>query len=127
MKYAVTIPVRTQSELNMREMWAVRHKRQKKQKEIVHLLWPIALRTALKPKKVLAITFVRLAPKSLDPGNLSSCFKSLQDQAAIELGLAKPDKNGKMRPLDSATDGVAWAYKQEQAKDYAVRIEITTG
>jgi len=86
----VTLPIRTISENNAREHWASRAKRRKGQREVVHLVLPMHMRTC-KPVAPFAITLVRIAPRRLDSDNLQGALKAVRDQVAEELGINDGD------------------------------------
>ena len=111
----VKIPLRTQSENNMREHHMARARRRKKQREVVHLVVGTALRAeGIKPPCVVEL--VRIAPKRLDSDNLQGAFKAVRDQVAAELG------------VDDRTDAVRWVYDQSKGgvREYAIRVTIRT-
>lgn len=107
----IKIPIRTVSELNQREHWAVRAKRNKSQQQAVGLF----LNTC-KPIRVPAdVWLTRIAPRNLDQGNLEASFKHVQDAVAKWLGVDDGDR-----------DNVIWRYDQRKGKpkEYGVIIEI---
>ena len=111
----VKIPLRTQSENNMREHHYARARRRKKQREVVHLVVGTTLRAeGIKPPCVVEL--VRIAPKKLDSDNLQGAFKAVRDQVAAELG------------VDDRTDAVRWVYDQSKGgvREYAIRVTIRT-
>jgi hypothetical protein len=112
----VVVPVRTVSEANRAssEHWRVRWKRSKAQHEQV---WAAcqSRRIAL-GKRIntpVHVHLTRLGPRYLDPGNIESSHKYVQDAVAKFLGVDDGD-SGK----------VTWGYAQEKSKTYAVRIEF---
>jgi hypothetical protein len=109
----IKMPIRTVSELNMREHWAAKHKRRKKQREDFFVLW----RQAKPPEISLPcrVTFTRFASKCLDVGdNLNSAFKSLRDELCAILG------------VDDSSPLIDWQYRQERIskRDNYFTIEV---
>lgn len=94
----IDLPIRTQSEANLRQHWSVRHKRVAAQRAAV-LLHLNALGV---PEPPLLVTLVRLAPNRLDSDNLAGAFKGVRD------GIAEWLK------IDDGDDRVQWRYSQEQ-------------
>jgi hypothetical protein len=108
----LTIPLKTSNPLNgSHGHWAARARTRATQRQIAGLAFRSAMgRRALLP---CVVTLTRLAPSSgLDDDNLRASFKSVRDGIADALGI--DDRN----PL------VTWAYGQERAKSYGVRIEM---
>lgn len=107
----IKIPIRTVSELNQREHWAVTHRRKKSQQHTVGLF----LNTCKKPKLPCDVWLTRIGPRALDTDNLAASFKHTQDQIAAWLGID-----------DGDTDNVVWRYDQRKGKpkEYGVIIEI---
>ena len=117
MNITFTAPIETRCENNRRDgHWRQRATRVAKQRGD----FAIFARMALRGKMVTlpcAVTFTRIAPRSLDPGdNLNSAFKHLRDQLAEMIG------------FNDRTDLVMWHYKQERGapNEMAVRVEIET-
>lgn len=111
---AITIPIRTVSEMNTREHWAKRRTRKVSQQAAVIACCRLALRGVALPCEV---TFVRIRPprgKVMDPDNYASSWKHTQDAVAKLLGVD-----------DGDAARVSWIYgAQERGTDYAVRIEV---
>lgn len=109
----ITIPIRTVSELNRHEHWRARHQRSKQQRALTlaHLT-----RHKRPAGEAYTIRLTRLAPRSLDPGNLEASFKWVQDAIADWLG------------IDDGDSRLRFAYGQEQGvpKQYGVRVSIET-
>lgn len=112
----ITLAIRTYSEANCTEPWQKRHKRHKKQKNI--LFWSI-----MECKKFIKlpciVTFVRYAPKMLDKhDNLPMSMKWLCDCLCAEItgiktaGRADDSKEIKIK------------YDQVKCKGYAVKVII---
>lgn len=107
-----TIPIRTYSEANKKEHWAVKAKRVKNQRAAVAWAWPF--RNAFSPLWDLQATLTRIAPRELDGDNLQRSFKAVRDEVAKQLGIDDRDKR------------VTWAYAQRKGKvkEYGVEIQI---
>ncbi|MBI5724623.1 MAG: hypothetical protein HZA50_11730 [Planctomycetes bacterium] len=111
------IPIKTVSEANAREHWAVKAKRAKAQRLTAWAASPKQL-----PKNRMAIILTRVAPHDLDTDNLARSFKAVRDGIADALGLDDGDKR------------LTWKYEQrrplnwEKAKlymgKYGVAVEI---
>jgi hypothetical protein len=107
----VTIPLKTVSLLNQREVWQVTAARKKLQRDVVtrHLAgYP-------KPQLPVTVFLTRVAPGRLDPhDNLPSSMKHVVDAIAAWMG------------VDDGSDGVKWLYDQKNAQkgQYAVEVEF---
>ena len=82
------LPIRTVSETNQREHWAIKARRVKSQRDAIVL----ALCTLKEMRTVRKwdhwfVLFVRVSPRKLDDDNLVSAFKAIRDQIAHELGV----------------------------------------
>lgn len=123
--YRVTIPVRTQSESNLREHWRSRSRRTAAHRQAAQLCVQSALnalppwnelRQAIQSRhKRITLRLTRIAPRTLDPGNLEASFKACQDGIADALG------------IDDGSRRLTWCYAQCQgaAREYAVLVEMT--
>lgn len=116
------IPLHTVSESNQREHWARRAKRVRLQRSTIfyELGAPWAQRT-LRESRPLVVILTRIAPRSLDPGNLESSLKSVQDGVADWLA-------GNYGKGQDRQPGLVWRYRQRRGapRAYAVEISITT-
>lgn len=124
-RYRVTIPVRTQSESNLREHWRRRASRTAAHRQAARLCVQSALnglppwndlRQAIQSRrKHITIRLTRIAPRALDPGNLEASFKACQDGIADALG------------IDDGSRRLRWCYAQRQCapSEYAVLVEMT--
>jgi len=115
-----TVPIRTVSESNQREHWAVKAKRVKKQREATAFAMRVPganfyLNGIQFGIFGWRITLTRIAPRSLDDDNLQGSQKAVRDQVAAELGL-----------FSDADPRLTWHYAQArgQPKEYAVRVRI---
>jgi len=103
------LPMRVASVANLREHWAVKAKRVKKERTAVFAV----LRTVRSlPALPVNVKMVRLAPRTLDGDNLQSAFKAVRDELAAAF------------KLDDNSVLIDWFYSQEKSKTYGVRIEI---
>lgn len=92
-----SFPIKTVSEANMREHWAVKNNRKNNQQSLFSILWRRQKRTVTLPA---TITFTRYSCKKLDSDNLAGAFKHVRDQLAKMLG------------IDDGSDQVKWRYGQ---------------
>lgn len=90
--FAVSIPVKTVSEANIRCHWAERAKRVRQQRAMVH--WCLkqddnfaAWCRWVAAGNRCAVVLSRHAPRELDVDNLFSSLKAIRDQVADDLGL----------------------------------------
>ena len=117
MKLVVEGPIRLVSELNTREHWTARHRRNKCQQRDTGTLirsnpdW-YKLLTIPPPYRV---TLTRIGGRTLDPGNIEGCFKHVQDAVAAFLNVD-----------DGDVERVSWSYQQEKGP-VGLRIEIEAG
>jgi hypothetical protein len=107
----VLLPLRIESEANMREHWAVKASRTKAHRSTACLKVAPHRRKILSLGDRILITLTRVAPRELDDDNLARGFKAVRDGVADALGLDDRDKRLK------------WAYAQEKGKDYAAKVE----
>lgn len=111
--FKTQIPVRAVSVANLREHWATRANRNKKQRAMVAeslvSLPPYFKNT----KQVINVTFTRHGKRKLDDDNLSSAFKAMRDEVAKQINRD-----------DNTESKVNWIYKQQPSKIYFVEIEI---
>jgi hypothetical protein len=109
----IEIPVKTTSEVNVREHWAVKRRRRISQQQEVNAEW----KAAIKRKKIhlpCVVTFTRIAPKLLDDDNLRSAFKGIRDEVARLLG------------VDDGSTLVRFDYLQTPIgkREYRIKIEV---
>ena len=118
--FIVSWPARICSVANMREHWAARAARAKRERvdarlrchqqldrdrdRVLHGLNDVGL----------TVTMVRIAPRPLDSDNLAAAFKATRDGIADWLGIQDNDYR------------VAWLVRGERGRpgEYAVRVEI---
>lgn len=132
--FTCVIPVRTQSESNMRENWRAKASRAQTQREATALvlkgLW--ASVAIVKTWPGWNVTLTRIARAELDEGdNLNGSMKAIRDQLTEQLGIGKwsvPRKaHVKSRFLpDDRDPRLKFEYAQDAARsnEYAVLIEI---
>lgn len=113
----VTLPMRMQSEANMRESWRARHRRRKQQRATTALvLTGLVKRDNYEPPCVA--TIIRVAPYSLDDDNLVGAAKAFRDGIADALG------------VDDRDPRVTWQYGQrkgDKPRQYAVEVRLRKG
>lgn len=118
MLYLRTIPIKVQSEQNMREHWAIANKRHQNQKLAIRSFMDIDSPEITMP---CTIKLIRIAPREMDEDNVIYSFKYVKDQIAdyIKPGLAPGRADDDKR--------MTWLYSQEKGEPryYAIRIEIT--
>ena len=110
----ISVPVRTQSELNTRGHWASRAQRFKKHRVAVRWAWRNA-GVGESPKLPICVTLVRIAPRRMDDDNLAGSMKAVRDEVAACLG------------IDDGDPGVTWVYQQEKGLGpgrYEVVIQV---
>lgn len=111
----VFIPIKTISEANVKEHWAVKAKRAKSQREMVWVvLTNLRHQQKLKKIKSATITLTRIGPRRLDGDNLQRSFKAVRDQVAECIG------------IDDGSPLLTWVYSQERGKprEYGVCVKI---
>lgn len=110
---AIEIPLRIESEANMRGMhWAAKARRTKAARSTTCLvLRSKGPRVALP----VVVELVRVAPRALDDDNLRGALKAVRDGVADWLG------------VDDRDARVEWRYAQARgaAKTYAVRVVVS--
>lgn len=106
-----SILVKTVSEANRRDHWAVKAKRVKGQREAARLLTG----NAVNHKKLLMplrIRLTRVGPRLLDDDNLESALKACRDGIADALG------------VNDGSSDLHWEYSQEKGKVQHVSVQI---
>lgn len=107
--------IRLRSAANLREHWAVKAQRVKKEREIGYGLWPLLVYMRLNNWDKATVTLTRIAPRDLDGDNLQAAFKAIRDEVARCLN------------IDDADSRVEWIYRQEKPsrpKEYGVRVLV---
>lgn len=114
------VPVRLVSLLNMREHWATKARRAKKQRNAARMCAMACnrfadIKSAIADGAQLVVTITRLAPRQLDDDNLAGSAKHVRDGIADALG------------IDDRDSRVRWRYGQAKGApgrySCAVRIE----
>jgi hypothetical protein len=113
----VTIPIRLESTLNVREHWSKRAKRAKEHRTVTKLGVRECMGRVGARRMRFVVALTRIAPRSLDGDNLQGSLKAVRDGVADALGVDDGD------PL------VTWNYSQRKGapKQYAVEIQILVG
>lgn len=107
----LVLPLRTRSVANLREHWAARARRVKRERSLVAMLWPAPWRRR-KWRFPLEVLLVRQAPSNgLDDDNLRSATKGVRDEIARQLGV--DDRDARVR----------WEYSQARGP-YSVLVYI---
>lgn len=105
-----TAPIRLISEANQREHWAAKHRRKRAQQNAMTLFW----RTShIVPHIPCSVTITRIGQRRLDTDNLAGACKHVQDAIAAEIG------------IDDGDPRINWAYAQEIARTFAVRVCVS--
>jgi hypothetical protein len=104
------VPIRVESNANLREHWSARARRAKAQRETV--AW--CLRMTTLPDVPCTVKLTRIAPRMLDSDNAICGMKHVRDAVAAWL------------LVDDADPRVRYEYAQEKGQpgEYACRIEI---
>lgn len=108
--------VKTVSEANQREHWAVKNERKNAQQlEVSTVLHNNLLNRKVRLPCVVKLT--RIGPRALDTDNLAGAMKHVQDAIARKLGVD-----------DGDTEKVRWEYSQMpiRIREYAVKVSITS-
>lgn len=119
MRIEIILPIKIVSELNLREHWTAKHRRNKKLRLRLTIAFLPFRHTITLP---CCVTLTRVSVRSLDSDNLMGAFKSIRDYIAdliipgLKMGRADADHR------------ITWIYMQEKAapKIYACRILIQT-
>ena len=106
-------PIKTVSEANRREHWAVKNARKKMQQLDFTALWRSFKGTVEPPATV---TFTRYSCNVLDSDNLAGAFKHVRDALAKEIG------------IDDGSPLIKWEYKQERIakREHYFTVTITS-
>jgi hypothetical protein len=102
------LPLRLESLSNVREHWAVRHKRAKAHRKAAYL-------TCKAHPVPCVVTITRIAPRALDDDNLRHAVKAVRDGIADRLG------------VDDRDPRVKWRYVQTRSarpKHYSCLVQI---
>ena len=118
------VPIKTVSELNLRQHWTKRHKRASQQKKGVALvLSQVDSEIALQLKKQalngnLIVELIRISPRKLDDDNLQASLKAVRDEITKFIF---PEKS-----YGRGDEMIKFEYKQKKgkAKEYAVEFSF---
>jgi len=105
------LPLRIESNANLREHWAVKMKRTKMQRWAAGCAVGASSDWTL-PAGKFVVRLVRVGRRLLDDDNLCGGFKSIRDGVADALGLSDNDPR------------IKWEYAQEKGREYSCRIEL---
>lgn len=116
----VTLPIKTVSELNVREHWARRAARTRQARQLAAwgcsaVLTEYRQQLAHRTCPTVHILLTRIAPRALDCDNLRGALKGVRDGVTDALGL-ECDRDERLR----------WEYAQMKGepKQYAVRVTV---
>ena len=105
------LPIKIESNANLREHWAVKMKRSKMQR--MAAAYAVAFQHDWgMPDGRFTVKLVRVGRRLLDDDNLSGGFKAVRDGVADALGMNDNDPR------------VTWEYAQEIGREYSCRIEM---
>lgn len=115
----VDIPIRTTTGLNVREHWAARAKRVKRERAatlqallaFVHWDGKTALLRVLAGAGVVSVALERVSPREADEDNAVGGLKSVRDEVSAWLG------------VDDGDPRIVWSYSQSRGP-FAVRVTI---
>lgn len=111
-----TIPMELPSGANLREHWATKAKRVKRQREAG--LWMVSspeayeISAGISNGKKYQVTFHRIGKRRLDDDNLAYAFKAVRDGVAEAL------------MINDNHSGVKWVYEQSVGKHCAVTVKV---
>lgn len=112
----ITLPIRTVSEANVREHWAVKARRAKGQRLVAKVKCaPVGTYVGRCAKVGIDIHLVRIGVRKLDTDNLARSMKAVRDGVSDALG------------IDDGDPFLRWRYSQKKGKpkEYAVEVRIT--
>jgi len=114
----IKLPVKTVSEANIREHWALKARRARNQRQTALLFTQLAVRK-FKPswfpvKGKLVITITRIGVRQLDDDNLARAHKAVRDGIADAL------------KVDDGDDRLSWCYEQRRGdvREYHVLVKL---
>jgi hypothetical protein len=114
----IKMPIKTVSEANLREHWAQKARRSRKQRQVAALLTHMAMRKfGFVVEGKLRITLTRIAPRKLDDDNNARAHKAVRDGIADALA------------IDDADERLEWVYAQQRGavREYVVLVTIEEG
>jgi hypothetical protein len=106
----VTLPLRTYSEVNLRQHWARKSARVKLQRGTTRMLFS----QHRIPPLPICVALVRISPRALDDDNLRSALKAIRDGIADWLGI--DDRDARVR----------WEYEQRRSarRQHGVEVRV---
>lgn len=107
------LPIRTVSEANQREHWAVKAKRKKQQTNLAALVTCSVVSQRWLFARPARITLTRYGVRRLDADNLAGSFKGIQDGIAAALG------------MDDGDERLTWVYAQEKGNKSRIGVVVT--
>lgn len=112
----IELPIRIESEANLREHWSKKANRARAQRMATHYTLKTRSVTTPDTSQPLVVTLTRIAPRALDTDNLARGFKAVRDAVAAWLG------------IDDGSDRIEWRYGQEKGlpRVYEARLTITS-
>lgn len=114
MRLEFTIPLRTGTGLNMREHWAARYRRSRRERDAVWACFPRRkLAKGLTPPVTVRVTRISPSTRPTDPDNLQGGLKGVVDQIAEQLDMD-----------DGDTKHIRFRYAQRRGP-WGVHVEIT--
>lgn len=111
----ITLDLFVPSAANLREHWAAKHRRVKREREMAHLF--LRVRGGKFPDGYVGrvvVTLTRTGGKQLDDDNLRSAFKAVRDGVADWLG------------IDDGNERIEWRYEQRPGGKRQTIIEVAT-
>ena len=110
----VEVPIATKNPTNVREHWAVRAKRVKKQRQATR--WAlvaglVSARVDPTTRTPIVVTLTRIGPRAMDDDGAVAAMKHVRDEIAAYFG------------VNDADPRIAWEYRQAKGKA-AVVIEF---
>lgn len=114
---AFVVPVATKSVSNLREHWATRAKRVKRERMATFAAFPRKLLGALSglvpgDPKSLRVSLTRISPRELDDDNLRPALKAVRDEIARLVG------------VDDRDPRIQWVYPPQE-KGKPARVVVT--
>ncbi len=107
-RIVVDLPLKIVSVANLREHWAVRAKRARRQRLATYLALP-----PLPKAERVCVELTRLGPRLLDSDNLVSALKSVRDGVSDRVG------------WDDADERYEWHYAQIRQPEHVLRVVLT--
>ncbi|MES2359939.1 MAG: hypothetical protein V4529_16490 [Gemmatimonadota bacterium] len=108
----MTIPVKLESVMNLREFWAKKAKRAAQHRWLAATHLQSASGCRLPDILPAVVSIKRLAPRFLDSDNTVAACKAIRDGVADWLG------------VDDADERVMWVYTQLKSKAYGCLIMV---